>query len=291
MIQHWYEPLSFTEWFKRVFSILNIAVFVVTAVFVFSEFRFDWFEHVVGSYLTSTNEIRPEKGLIWETGRQTSNAHEYLNEIISKKEDTQKNIYGATTFTELVSGILPGEWVTLEKAQFKSLYLSLKKVSASKIIEPAQLVWLLNGSSLNRIFCEGIKDGIKLYFIDDENRVIKQIELKTEQIFEIENGEAPVEGTLADMEGFQGRIYTVEDFFSAVFKLPEDIIPDLMVNPEPLLEQQGQIVSMGIWNEADHGYIKLGFEFTSSDGQHVVFIKGREWAVWQLSLNLKGAGI
>ncbi len=69
MIQHWYEPLSVTEWFKRVFSILNIAVFVVTAVFIFSEFRFDWFEHVVGSYLSSTNEIRPEKGIIWETGK------------------------------------------------------------------------------------------------------------------------------------------------------------------------------------------------------------------------------
>jgi len=246
---------------------------------------------VVGSYLTSTNDARPEKGLIWETGKQTSNAHEYLNEIISKKEDTQKNIHDAATFTDLANGILPGEWVTLEKDQFKSLYLSLKTLSASKIIEPAQLVWLLNGSSLNRIFCEGIKDGIKLYFIDNENRVIKQIELNTEQIFEIENGESPVEGTLDGMEGFHGRIYTIDDFFNALFKLPEDIIPDLMVNPEPLLEQEGQIVSMGIWNEADHGYIKLGFEFSTGGVHYVVFIKGREWAVWQLSLNLKGAGI
>ncbi|MCK5348974.1 MAG: hypothetical protein KAJ25_06265, partial [Desulfobacula sp.] len=256
----------------------------------FSEFRFNWFENLVGSYLTSTNEFRPETGAIWETGKQTSNAHEYLNKIISKQEDTRQNVYQASTFSGLASGILPGEWVTLEKQQFKTLYLSLEKSTALKIIEPAQLVWLLNGSSLDRIFCEGITGGIKLYFIDSENRVIKQIDLRKEDILEIENGEKPVPGELADMEGFSGRIYPARFFFDTLFKLPADIIPDLIVNPESLLKQEGKIINIGIWNESENGYIKLGFEFEETGGKQVVFIKGREWAVWQLSLNLRGEG-
>ena len=291
MIQQWYEPLNFSEWLRRAFSFLNIAVFIITAIFIFSEFRFNWVENLVGSYLTSTNEFRPETGAIWETGKQTSNAHEYLNKIISKQEDTRQNVYQASTFSGLASGILPGEWVTLEKQQFKTLYLSLEKSTALKIIEPAQLVWLLNGSTLDRIFCEGITGGIKLYFIDSENRVIKQIDLRKEDILEIENGEKPVPGELADMEGFLGRIYPARFFFDTLFKLPADIIPDLIVNPESLLKQEGKIINIGIWNEAENGYIKLGFEFEKTGGgKQVVFIKGREWAVWQLSLNLRGEG-
>jgi len=288
MIRQWYEPLNFSEWVRRTFSFLNIAVFIFTATFVFSEFRFDWFENLVGTYLASTNEYRPEEGAIWKTGKQTSNAHEYLKEIISKKEDTRLSVHQASSFFDLASNILPGEWVTLEKQQFKTLYLTLEKTTALKIIKPAQLLWLLKGSSLDRIFCEGVLDGIKIYFINSENRVIKLIDLKKEDLIEIENGNQPVSGALSQMEGFLGRIYPAQNFFDALLKLPPDIIPDLMVNSESLLKQDGKIINVGIWNEAENGYIKLGFEFEEKGGKQVVFIKGREWAVWQLSLNLKG---
>jgi len=290
MIQQWYEPFSFSEVLRRTFSFLNIAVFIITAIVIFSELRFDWFENLVGSYLVSTNESRPETGAVWDTGKQTASAHEYLNEIISKKEDTRQSVHQAKTFLDLASGILPGQWVTLEKEQFKRLYLTLEKPIALKIIEPAQLVWLLNGGSLDRIFCEGITGGIKLYFIDSENRVVKQIDLEKEDILEIENGGKPVPGELADMEGFLGRIYPARVFFDALFKLPVDIIPDLMMDPKPLLKQDGKIINVGIWNEAISGYIRLGFEFEEKKSKQVIFIKGREWAVWQLSLNLKGEG-
>nr|NJM02186.1 hypothetical protein [Desulfobacula sp.] len=290
MARYWYEPLTFSEWFKRIFSFLNMALFILTAVFVFSEFRFDWFEKLAGSYLVSTNALRPETGVVWETGKQTTNAHESLKTIVNKKEDIRQNVNKAGSFSELVSSLLPGEWVTLEKQQFKSLYLSLEKSSSMKIIDPASLVWLLNGTALDRIFCEGIQGGIKIFFIDSENRVIKEIELQKEEIVEIENSDKPVSGVLTDMNGFQGRIYPAQVFFDALLKLPAEIIPDLMVSPEALLRNEGKLNRVGIFNEAVNGYIKLGFEFEAPGGNQIVFLKGREWAVWQLSLNLKGEG-
>ncbi len=290
MTRQWYEPLNFSEWLKRAFSFLNIAVFMITATFLVSELRFDWFENLVGSYLASTNEFRPKTGVIWEAGKHTTNAHEYLSKIIDKKEDTQHKVHKASSFLNLVSGILPGEWVTLEKNHFQTLYLTLEKPMADKIIEPAQLVWLLKGSMLDRIFCEGIPGGIKIYFIDSENRVIKQIDLEKQFILEIESGKQAVEGEFSGMEEFSGRIYTAENFFDAVFKLPPDILPDLMVNPEILLAQAGKIINIGIWNVSQNGYIKLGFEFEEQGAKKIVFIKGREWAVWQLSLYLQGGG-
>ncbi len=263
---------------------------MLTAVFFFSEFRFDWLEKFVGTYLVSTNELRPETGVVWEIGKQTTNAHEYLNAIVSKKEDIRQNANKAGSFSELLSSLLPGEWVTLEKQQFKTLYLSLEKSTSLKVIDPARLVWLLNGSNLDRIFCEGIKGGVKFFFIDSENRVLKEIELQKEDIIEIENADKPVFGILTDMAGFQGRIYPAQIFFDALLKLPPEIIPDLIVDPEALLRQEGKIIRVGIFNEAVNGYIKLGFEFELPGGAQIVFLKGREWAVWQLSLNLKGAG-
>ena len=290
MIRQWYEPLKFSEWLKRAVSFLNIGIFLITATLVFSEFRFDWFEKLVGSYLVSVNAVRPETGAVWEAGRQTSTAHEYLNKIISKQEDTRQTVHKAETFSDLAASLLPGEWVTLETRQFKSLYLTLDKTLAVKIIEPARLVWLLSGSPIDRIFCEGMPAGIKIYFIDAQNRVIEQIDLQKKDILDLETGGTRVSGRLADMEGFQGRIYPAKFFFDALFKLPRDILPDLMASPELLLQQEGQITRVGIWNEVKNGYIQLGFEFEDSSGHQVVFVNGREWAVWQLSLNLKGDG-
>ena len=288
MSRQWYEPLNFSEWLKRVFSFINIAVFMITAIFLISELRFNWFENLVGSYLASTNQSRPKTGVIWETGQHTFNAHEYLNTIINKKNAAQASVHEASSFSSLVSGILPGEWVTLEKDHFKTLYLSFDKSLARKIIEPAQLVYLLKSSMSDRIFCEGISDGIKIYFIDSDNRVIKQIELKTKNILELENGEQAITGELESIEGFSGRIYPAQIFFDAAFKLPPDMLPDLMINPEILLAQKGRITNIGIWNVTQEGYIKLGFEFENQGIKQIVFVKGREWAVWQLSIYLKG---
>ncbi len=288
MAQQWYEPFSVFEWLKRAFSILNIAVIVFTAMFVFSEFRFDWFEKLVGTYLSSTNAHRPKIGPIWETGEQTSNAQQYLNTIISKKEETQKNAHQATTFAQLATGILPGEWVTLEKQEFKALYLTVPRISAIKIIEPAHLLWILNSQSLDRIFCEGTPNGLNIYFIDSQNRVIKKIQLSDEQVLALNNGIQPARGSLSDMPEFSGRIFQADAFFDALFKLPADIIPDLITHPEVLLKLDGQITRVGIWNESKNGYIRLGFEINHNGATQVVFVNGREWAVWQLSLNLKG---
>lgn len=267
---------------------MNIGIFVLTATVVFSEFRFNWIESVVGRYLVSTNASRPKTGAIWETGKQTSSAHAYLNKIIDQQKNVKQTAESAQSFSTLAAGLLPGQWVTLEKEQFKDLYLSLAPVAASNLVEPASLVWLLNGRDLDRIFCEGIQGGIKIYFIDSQNRVIQQIDLDHNDIQQLETSEKAIAGNLFDMEGFAGRIYSAKNFFDAVFALPKDMVPDLMQNPQTLLKQTGKMTRVGIWNAAENGYIKLGFEFLDGDQTKVLLLKGREWAVWQLSLNLKG---
>ena len=47
---------------------------------------------------------------------------------------------------------------------------------------------------------------------------------------------------------------------------------------------------MGVGNSAQDGFISLGFEFRHMGESRVVAVKAREWAVWQLTLVLKGEG-
>lgn len=288
MSQNWYAPLNAGEWARRSFSLLNIGLCIVSLLVFASEFRFDWCEKLLGRYLISINEFRPETGAVWETGRNTLSAHQSLSKIITKKEDTKREAQEAQTFSLLAAGLTPGEWVNLDRERFKSLYLSLSPGSARKILEPARLVWLLNASSMDRIFCEGRMGGMNIYFVDQENRVIQQIDLDDQMIQAVESRQIPIPSGLEKMEAFQGRIYPVDQFFGAVFKLPPDMIPDLMMDPELILAQEGIIRRVGIWNVAENGFISLGYEFEHMGEIRVLLVQAREWAVWQLSLILTG---
>lgn len=288
MIRNWYDPVTRGEKIKRSFSVLNLGVMVLTLVLVASEFRFDWVETLAGRYLMSTNHVRPEIGAIWETGHHAVNAHQSLNRIILKKEIARKAVRESDSFVSLAKGLGAGEWANLDKDQFKILYLGLSREDRRWIMEPARLVWLLNGNLTDRIFCEGRVGGIKIYFIDSGNRVIEQIDLDTGNI-----GEAGPENDLSSasldtFQGFSGRIYPADRFFNAVFQLPPDVLPDLVRDAETLLNHSGTIDRVGIWNTSEDGYIRLGFEFSLLGEKQVVQVRAREWAVWQLGLVLKG---
>ncbi len=286
-MRNWYDAVSPGEWARRCFSVLNLGILVFTLLLLVSEFRFDWCETLVGRFLMSTNAGRPEIGSIWETGRQTVNARQALNEIILRKVNIEKNMRSAESFSQLAKGLGTGEWVNLDKDRFKNLYLSLDLDVRQALIEPARLVWLLNGSTTARIFCEGRLGGIKIYFIDSDNRVIRQIDLDTRKM-EDSPRTMDAAGPLEILVGFSGTIYPADRFFGAVFKLPPDMIPDLMPDAEILLKQNGIIERVGLWNSAENGYIRLGFEFTRLGITRVLQVRAREWAVWQLNLILKG---
>jgi hypothetical protein len=289
MTSGWYEPAGCRERLKRVASFLNITVLILSSVLIFSEFRFDWGERLLGGFLASINDIRPEKGAVWELGRDTMTAHETVSRLIDRKTDTRAFAHRADSFSGIARRLLPGEWVTLDKARFKDLYRSLPLTHARQILDPARLIWLLNGDVTDRIFCEGLKNGMKIYFIDTGNRVIHQIELTRETLTAIAEKQYLEPGTLDDFDAFSGRIYPVERFFRAVFKLPGEMIPDLLPDTGLLLDQEGIIIRVGIWNEAENGFIRLGFEIRHQEQVRVLFVNAREWAVWQLGLVLKGA--
>lgn len=283
----WYDPPTAKEFFKRTFSLLNMSIIVVTCIFAATEFRYNWCEKLIGSFLATTNRNRPETGAIWETGEMASNAKNNLKEIVSKQNAARQHVQKSTSFMEIARGLMPGEWINIDKEHFKKLYVELSDPLAEKLLNPVKMLWLLNGPDLDRIFIEGEQKGIRIYFLDADNKVIKRIGLDMKLLERFEMKTLSREGSLEDFKGFKDRIYEAAPFFRAVLELPPDMIGDLISNPSILFKEKGRIVRAGIWNEAKEGYIRLGFEFVQDSGHKVVFVKGREWAVWQLSINLK----
>ena len=292
MIQ-WYEPSTLTEWFKRIFSFLNLIVIIITIMFVFTEFRYSWCENLIGLYLTSTNDNRPETGTIWETGDKTSKANTHLKEIIDKQQDTKQHALKSSSFLELAAGINPGEWINLDIKHFKKLYIKLPDYTADKLIPSARLLFLLNNPLLDRIFIEGQENkSLKIFFLNSDNLVLEQIELNKKMFETPEQGTQFIMATsLDDFEGFKDRIYPADQFFKAMTDLSFDKINDLIEDPDILLEKNGRIIRAGIWNETEAGYIKLGFEYKHQSQTNVLLVNGREWVVWELIINLKGSNI
>ena len=104
---HWYEPTTFSAWLRRTLSMFNLILFFLVAAVVFSEFRFDWGEQLLGKYLASTNALRPETGIIWTTGNQTQRAHTHLDTIVTERQDQARLAQEATSFAQLSQSAVP----------------------------------------------------------------------------------------------------------------------------------------------------------------------------------------
>ncbi len=291
MMIQWYEPFTITEWLKRLFSLLNMAIVLLTFIFVFTEFKYNWCEKSIGSYLALTNSTRPETGTIWQTGDKASKASTHLKKIVDKQRSTTQHARKSTSFQELASGINLGEWINLDKDQFKKMYLKLPDYAADRLIPSVKLIYLLNSTELDRIFVEGQgNQRLKIFFLNGDNLVLEKIELSNDLFETPEMGTRFVMGaSLDDFEEFKDRIYPADRFFKALIDLSFDKINDLIEDPDILLEKNGEIVRAGIWNETKAGYIKLGFEYKDGLKTNVLLVNGKEWAVWELVINLKGS--
>ena len=148
----WYQPFKISEYLKRIFSIINLTFFIAFTALVFAEFEFNWCEHMIGNYLKTLNNKRPETGTVWKTDEQTSNAHTYLNTIVNKQINVSLAAGKATSFTQLALKIVQGQWVKFDKEYFKKLYLNLPDSIASQIIQSSELIWLFSNPDLSRIF-------------------------------------------------------------------------------------------------------------------------------------------
>lgn len=281
-MMEWYEPRDFKEWVKRLFAIRHLVLILFILSIFISELRFDWFEQTVGSYLVTTNSKRPESGAIWEIGHRTITARQTLDQIVTDRQFLQREARGATTFTQMALNILPNKGIMLSSEHFRKIYLTLPQTIAQKIASPFEMLRLFSDGSWVRTYLEKTGDNLKIYLLNANNRVLKELEIPSDLIQYIERIDMALTGTLEDLPSFENRIYSAAHFFAALGSLPQEDLRSVVSQPEMLLSMPGHIVRVGISDEAVSGFIELGFEIEDGTKRKVILLQGREWAVWTL---------
>lgn len=279
---HWTEPKNLSEWTRRLFSARTLMMSMLVLVLVISELRFDWMEQTLGSFLVSTNATRPESGAIWEIGKQTRTAHQAIEKIVTDRRSSYREAESATSFKQIAATIQPEEWLLVPPDLFRKLYLELPPEVAKEIIPSFELLELINNREWERTYFEKDGDGLNIYMLDKDNRVLKRLPISPDLLYMMAYSDVAFGERLENFPIFESRIYPGKLFFHVLKNLMPEVRDGVIRRPEHLLRVPGNIVRVGISDEAMSGFIQIGFEIDSGAQQMVILLRGHEWAVWRL---------
>ena len=283
----WAEPKNVREWLLRSFSLRPILVLLIIFGLGISELRFDWLERMLGAFLANTNASRPESGVIWDINRQTETARQTLEKIVTDRQASQREARNAASFIEISTNLAPDQGVMLSPDDFRRLYLGLPASIAQEIISPFELLKISSEDQFSRTYLEKQGNGLQVYFLDTENRVLRRLQLDADLLELISQSQRVSDGSLDSFPKFKNRIYPADQFLNALESFPEDLRRNVIPQPERILTVAGRIVRVGISDETFSGNIELGFEIKTGALTKVVFVPGREWAVWQIRSKLQ----
>jgi hypothetical protein len=286
----WSEPINIKDWLQRVFAMRPILLTLLFAGFIILEMRFDWVERAVGAYLVTTNSARPESGAVWEKGRRTRTAQRNLEKIITARQTSQREARSAETFSQIAAGLTAGQGAMLSAERFRQLYLAMPRSVSREIISAFDLLKIAGQGNWRRTYFEKSGDDLAAYLLDAENRVLREIEVPSTILQQLDREDSVQAETLEDLANFKNRIYAADRFFEVLTALPEEIRRNVILNPETLLKPTGQIMRVGISDETVSGTIELGFEFVMGTRRQVFLAQGQEWAVWKLRSFLADKG-
>lgn len=289
-IMDWSKPANFKSWVKRMSAPQALALVLLIAGALIMELRFDWAEHLVGGYLVSTNSFRPQSGAVWETSRQSTTARQTLDKIVTDRQASQREARGAENFAQIADSFSTSREIMISADHFRILYLGLPADLAEKIISPFDLIRQLNTGKWVRTYMEKAGEGLDVYLLNKQNRVLQSLTITREILETIQRHESAENISLTNLSGFENRIYPANRFFSAYAALPEYIRKNIFFNPERILSSPGQIVRVGISDEIKAGTIELGFEIKKGSHYKVILLSGQDWAIWRLRSLLEETG-
>lgn len=278
----WFEPKNFNDWSRRVFAWRPILLALLVSSVLVLEMRFDWMERTLGAFLVTTNFARPESGAIWEKGHRTQTAQRTLEKIVTDRQTSQREARSAETLSQIAANLTEGGGAMLSADNFRKLYLKMPRAEAQEVISAFDLLKIAGEGNWHRTYFEKNGGNLTIYLLDANNRVLRQMDVPADVVRQLDRENSLKAETLEDLPNFKNRIYSAKRFFDALDAFPEEMRRSMILSPDKLLELPGQIVRVGISDEAVSGYIELGFEFAGNARSRVVPVQGQEWAVWQL---------
>ncbi len=285
----WYQPRDLRDYLWRLFSPRCFLLLLLMVFVAAGELRFDWAERLIGVYLATTNDQRPESGAIWKVDQSARIARQTLDKIVTDRISFQRDAREAADFADLANRLQPQQGVMLSVGHFRRLYLQLPEAPAREVVSPLRLLQILSRRSCDRVYIQktSSSDGLSIFLLDADNQVLETLDMPPALLRFSGEDRLLREGRLEDWNDFQGRIYPAERFFAELEALAEEVRSAIVLQPEQLLAIDGPIVRVGIGDEVSGGFIRLGFEVLVAGVPQVMQSRGREWAVWQVHERLE----
>ncbi|MGD9330038.1 MAG: hypothetical protein PVJ53_01935 [Desulfobacterales bacterium] len=287
-MDNWSHPQSINQWLKDASTLRTVVLVLLLALGLTSELRFDWVEHIIGRYLATTNQFRPESGAIWDKGHRTEDARQVLDKIVTDKQSVQREAREAKNFTQIAQTLSRGIELIISANHFRQIYNELPPELAAELMSPYALVRIISEKDWDRAFFEPGGSGFSIYFLNKDNRVLKQLTVSADMLARIDRGETTRTDTLDNLPQFAERIYPAERFFRALEAVSEDVRRQGVPWPENLLKTSGRVSRVAISDEVLSGYIEIGFELEEPRRTRVILVQGRDWAVTRIRSVLEG---
>ncbi|HSW39742.1 MAG TPA: hypothetical protein VLL97_09650 [Acidobacteriota bacterium] len=278
----WCEPRNFKDWIKRFLSLRCLTFILIVLLLAVFEFRFDWMEKALGAYLSTTNRLRPETGVIWETAHHTEQARRYLDEMMLDREEVQRDARDAGDLAAILPLVTESGSVMLSADHFRALYVNLPSRLAASIVSPAELLQLLGEKQWERTYIRRHGNRLGIYLINRSNHVLRELVVPENILVQIERGGIPFEGSLEAWGVPPGQIFPADRFFSALAYLPEDVRAEILAQPEQVLGEKGHLGRVGYLWPVQAEWIDIGFEVADGEDRRIIILPAREWALRRL---------
>lgn len=233
--------------------------FLVALLVIFVEFQFNLAEVVLGNYLASTNEGREKLGRIYTLEEKNISAQgglESIFEDLEREREEIENSEGVDKIKEILNN--RGD-ILLSKSKFLSIYNSIPKGLSARMIQPFDLLEFVNDSNWNRTFIQK-RESVKIYLVDENNRVLKSFPLMLEDFNLIRDFEKQAQTTLENSEEYKQNIFEAQEFLNAFNSLPTSYRQQIINNPFKLIEWGENLKTVGISSSEQNGTREVAFE-------------------------------
>ncbi len=275
----WYSAVNVRQWAARTFCARNYVLLGVVLLCLSSEAYFGWIEVVVGSYLAATNSHRPEIGTVWQGNRKIVAARKRLESLAPNLSLADNQEKFSSGFAQIFREAAKGKGVMLPASSFINLYTKLPSQIAAELISAFELLQLQTGMKWARIFIESVPEGMVIYFLNEENLVLRKSFVRQSLLEVLVKGQALVDGRLESMSDFRKTIYAAEDFFAGLLQLPEKVRHKVVARPFELLTWGSKLERVGISSESTGSDVTLGFEIRTNGKFRVILLQADKTAV------------
>ena len=227
-------------------ELIIIGVFILTPVIVVAaEFQFNWLEHMIGSYLESTNDQRDRLAKFVEQDARSFEASKMLENLLTRKETGEDPEPEETRISSGVVRLQKNHRMIMTAKQFKEVHQKL--VQIGKSIPQAKLAsrmeWSKSWERTIIVRPSWIQAGV-LYFVDDQNTILTQAPLSAElyELLDVFAMESPEESPFGQPEL---SIYGPRRFFFTLAGLPSTI-RDQVIEPRQFLSLEATARRIGL---------------------------------------------